>query len=200
MMIKSWYKYNESLQELTREMVVDVIYYRNFTLLSFDEKLSHDIDSFINRDLEPYIDFSSEDTTFINRQEYRQAQEQIDQIYQVVLENPQIKEKLISIYNRIKKYLNKTSFSDYEDFFIEYIDQGYDIEFLFKPHDCMEIELKKVVSDITDHINLLGSVSSTVKRIAKIYGFPDGIVYISESDYSDDGGSHIESHVKIKIL
>lgn len=31
MMIKSWHKYNESLQELTREMVVDVIYYRNFT-------------------------------------------------------------------------------------------------------------------------------------------------------------------------
>lgn len=198
-MIKSWHKYNESSEELTREMVVDVIYYRNFTLLSFDEKLSHDIDSFINRDLEPYIDFISEDTTFINRQQYREAQEQIDQIYQVALEHPEIKSKLISIYNRIKKHLGKTSFSDYEDFFVEYIDQGYDIEFLFKPEDCMEIELKKVIPNITEHLYLLNNVQSTVRRIAKIYGLPDSAIYISEADYSKDG-SHIESHVKIKIL
>lgn len=91
MIIKSWYKYNESSQELTRDMVLDIIYYRNFTLLSFDEKLSKDIDSFINRDMSPFIDFSSEDTTFINREEYRQAQEQIDEIYQVGIKHPEIK-------------------------------------------------------------------------------------------------------------
>lgn len=199
MVIKSWHKYNESSEQLTREMIVDVIYYRNFTLLSFDENLSRDIDIFINKDLQDFIDFSSEDTTFINREEYRQAQEQIDRIYQILNKNPQLKEKLISLYNRVKKHLGKVGFSDYEDFLIEYLDDGYEIDFLFKPHECMEIEIKKVISDISDHVKLIQRAESTTKRIAKVCDIPEHVVYIKSADFQDDY-NHTESHVKIIIL
>jgi hypothetical protein len=176
MVIKSWYKYNESSEQLTREMIVDVIYYRNFTLLSFDEKLSRDIDVFIDQELSDFIDFSSEDTTFINRVEYRQAQEQIDEIYQIAIKNPQIKEKLISLYDQVKKHLGKIGFSDYEEFLIEYLDDGFEIEFLFKPHDCMEIEIKKVIDDISEHVKLIQRAESTTKRISKVCNIPDYVV------------------------
>lgn len=197
-MIKSWYKYNEYFQELTREMIVDIIYYRNFTLLSYDEKLSRDIDSLIDYDLEEYINFSSEDTTFINRKEYREAQDQIDQIYKISLDHSEIKEKLISIYSRVKQHMGKIGFSDYEEVFMEYIDGGYDIEFLLKPSDCMEVEIKKI-SNISEHISLLNSIQTTIKRIIKIYNLPNSSVYIKEAEFSKDG-LHNESHVKIILL
>lgn len=199
MVIKSWYKYNESSEQLTREMIVDVIYYRNFTLLSFDEKLSRDIDVFIDQELSDFIDFSSEDTTFINRVEYRQAQEQIDEIYQIATKNPQIKEKLISLYDQVKKHLGKIGFSDYEEFLIEYLDDGFEIEFLFKPHDCMEIEIKKVIDDISEHVKLIQRAESTTKRISKVCNIPDYVVYIKSADFEKDY-NHTESHVKIVIL
>lgn len=199
MIIKSWYKYNESSEELTREMIVDVIYYRNFTLLSFDEKLSRDIDVFINQDLDEFIDFSSEDTTFINNEEYKQAQEQIDEIYQIAIKNPQIKEKLTSLYNQVKNHLGKIGFSDYEEFMIEYLDDGYEIDFLFKPRECMEIEIKKVIDDISEHIKLIQRAESTTKRISKVCNIPDYVVYIKSADFEKDY-NHTESHVKIIIL
>lgn len=63
----------------------------------------------------------------------------------------------------------------------------------------MEIEIKKVINDITEHLHLLSRVDSTVKRISKILNIPTSAVYVKSADFSKDG-DHIESNAKIIIL
>ena len=112
MMIKSWHKYNESSQELTEDMILNLIYFRNCSVFSDKsvESINKDIDSLIDIYLETELEFESEEMSFINKEEYKIVMGYIHQIYQLASKDPKLKTMLMSLYERVKKSMGKILF------------------------------------------------------------------------------------------
>lgn len=201
MIVKSWYKYNESSQELTEDMILNIVYFRNYSIFSDSGVVSihKDFDSIIDVYLDSELEFGSDWMTFINKEEYKNVQGYINQIYQLSLKDPKLNSMLISLYEKVKVIMGKILFTDYEDLLLEFIDDGYDLEFVFRPGDCMKIEIKKT-SNIEEHINCLQRVISTTKRMVKVFNIPENIVYISSSTFESEPNGHEESNIEITVL
>lgn len=202
MSIKSWYKFNESSsQDLTEDMILNIIYFRNCSIdngYGESSNINKSIDSLIDIYLSDKLDFESEDLTFANRKDYYKVQKYIHQIYKITLEDLKFKKLFISIYQDIKKIMGKILFTDYEDILLEFIDDGFDIDFCFKPGHHMKIDIKKV-SQIDEHISCLQKATLAVKRITKVFNLPENVAYISTATYESEP-SHNESHIEITIL
>lgn len=201
MMIKSWHKYNESSQELTEDMILNLIYFRNCSVFSDKsvESINKDIDSLIDIYLETELEFESEEMSFINKEEYKIVMGYIHQIYQLASKDPKLKTMLMSLYERVKKSMGKILFTDYEDLFLEYMDDDYELSFVFKPSDCMKIELKKL-THVEEHINCLQRANSTIKRLCKVFSIPESIVFISSASFEAEYNGYNSSNIEITVL
>jgi hypothetical protein len=206
MMIKSWYKYNESTQDLTEEMILNIIYFINSAIHSNSEAINRDVDSIINVYLDEMkkvagqLDFDLDSMIFTNEEEYKKVQEYIRQIYEISLKDSKLKDILLSIFERVKKLMGKVLFTDYEDLFLEFMEDGFNLEFVFKPGEFMKIEIKKVIS-VEEHTSCLQRCVSTIKRLLKVFSLPEDIAYISNSTFESEGpGGHSESHIEITVL
>jgi hypothetical protein len=141
------------------------------------------------------VSFSSDETCITNKEEYTQTQSYIKEIYNIALRDKKIKDEIISIYSEIKPYLGKVGFSTYEDIFIDFIDDGYMVDFCLRLEDKLEIDIKKEVS-FDEYIKMVSMVKDKVNRISKLLGIGSNAVYIEMSEYYKES----ESIVKIFIL
>ena len=189
-MIKNWIKFNESVDsEVSYETLSEIIFYLNNSLLSVSEKLHRKIDTFIEVDLNGDCD----ELTPITPEEYRQFHLKIEGFIKIIKENPEFISKLNSLYNEVQEMMKGLpKFYELEDFFLDLIDDGWQLTFLLKPNESIDIEVSNDMSDLQisydDYINLQIECGKKLKRMKSVFSNTCEII---ESDYSKRGQKNV---------
>ncbi len=160
-MILKWYKFNESDNgnpRLTREIIQEVIFFREYTVFSSTSSLT-----------KIYINFEQL-WLILNSMDLSMKIESIDKIYDRLKEENDIHDELsvrdlfIKLYDLISKELEGfPHFYEMEDCVLGYVDDGYDIVYEFKG-ESMCIIIENYI-DISEYTKLIGNSTQIVNRL-----------------------------------
>ena len=188
-MIKNWKKFNESSDLISYETLSEIIMFRNNSLLSSHQNLHRSIDIFIEKDLDEDCD----ELTPLTTQEWRNFREKIERLVAIIKNNPELSNTLISLYKEVEEQMKGfPKFYELEDLFLDIMDDGWQINFLVKVNDSLEIEVSNEMSELTinydDFINLQMECNSKLKRMKSLFPNDCEIVYL---DYSKQGQKNV---------
>lgn len=188
-MIKNWKKFNESSDLISYETLSEIIMFRNNSLLSSHQNLHRSIDSFIEKDLDEDCD----ELTPLTTQEWRNFREKIERLVAIIKNNPELSNTLISLYKEVEEQMKGfPKFYELEDLFLDIMDDGWQINFLVKVNDSLEVEISNEMSELTidydDFVNLQIECNSKLKRMKSLFPNDCEIVYL---DYSKQGRKNV---------
>ena len=188
-MIKNWKKFNESSDLISYETLSEIIMFRNNSLLSSHQNLHRSIDIFIEKDLDEDCD----ELTPLTTQQWRNFREKIERLVAIIKNNPELSNTLISLYKEVEEQMKGfPKFYELEDLFLDIMDDGWQINFLVKVNDSLEIEVSNEMSELIinydDFINLQIECNSKLKRMKSLFPNECEIVYL---DYSKQGQKNV---------
>jgi len=188
-MIKNWKKFNESSDLISYETLSEIIMFRNNSLLSSHQNLHRSIDIFIEKDLDEDCD----DLTPLTTQEWRNFREKIERLVAIIKNNPELSNTLISLYKEVEEQMKGfPKFYELEDLFLDIMDDGWQINFLVKVNDSLEIEVSNEMSELIinydDFVNLQIECNGKLKRMKSLFPNECEIVYL---DYSKQGQKNV---------
>lgn len=191
--MKSWLKFNESIKELSEDMVLDLVFFYAFSIFGSGNNNIQDIQENISYLLDLY-GFNIDDLIFTDRDGYFKTLDSISKIYNLSKEERDLEVGLLKYYNIIDEYMGKYKFSFYDDLLTSYIDDRCDISYIFRKNinsnnkPQIEIEISKYIESIDEYAKLLNSLILTAKKISNLTKLESSI---SESSFQPEIGIYI---------
>jgi len=190
-MIKNWKNFNESNSSVSYEMLSEVIMFRNNSLVDNNPKLSKSIDHFVDAELGEDI----YDLCPVYVEEHRQFRTKLESLINRIKQDSNLSNTLISLYKEVEsEMLGFPKFYELEDLFLDFIDEGWIVNFTIKPKVSFEIKLTNDTSDIDisydDYIDLQIKSNSILKRLESHFNVDCDI---TDTDYGKQGNKNVGS-------
>jgi len=190
-MIKNWKNFNESNNSVSYEMLSEVIMFRNNSLVDNNPKLSKSIDHFVDAELGEDI----YDLCPVYVEEHRQFRTKLESLINRIKQDSNLSNTLISLYKEVEsEMLGFPKFYELEDLFLDFIDEGWIVNFTIKPKVSFEIEVTNDTSDINisydDYIDLQIKSNSILKRLESHFNLDCDI---TDTNYDKQGNKNVGS-------
>jgi hypothetical protein len=190
-MIKNWEKFNESNNSVSYETLSEVIMFRNNSYMSDNVDLNRRIDHFIDVELGDDID----DLCPVYIEERRQFISRLEGLLDRIKKDSNLSNTLISLYKDVEKKMEGfPKFYELEDLFLDFIDNGWVINFTVKPKVSFEIQISNEMSELSisydDYVNLQIKSNNIVKRLESHFNVQ---CEITDSDYGKQGIKNVGS-------
>lgn len=198
-MIKNWQLFLESKSEVSYETLSEVILFRNNShQIEQVGDLMRKIDKFISVDLNEDLD----DLTPVYTEEHKQFKVRIEEIVKRIKNDSNLSNTLLSIYSEVENVMKGfPKFYELEDLFLEFIDDGWHLNFEVKIFHEMIIEISNEMADLNitydDFIALQIRCNSVLKRIKSLFDTKN--CDILDSDYSKQGYKNVGT-VKFQLI
>ena len=190
-MIKNWKNFNESNNSVSYEMLSEVIMFRNNSLVDNNPKLSKSIDHFVDAELGEDI----HDLCPVYVEEHRQFRTKLESLINRIKQDSNLSNTLISLYKEVEsEMLGFPKFYELEDLFLDFIDEGWIVNFTIKPKVSFEIEVTNDTSDINisydDYINFQIKSNGILKRLESHFNLDCDI---TDTNYDKQGNKNVGS-------
>jgi len=190
-MIKNWKNFNESNNSVSYEMLSEVIMFRNNSLVDNNPKLSKSIDHFVDAELGEDI----YDLCPVYVEEHRQFRTKLESLINRIKKDSKLSNTLISLYKEVEsEMMGFPKFYELEDLFLDFIDEGWIVNFTIKPKVSFEIEVTNDTSDINisydDYINFQIKSNSILKRLQSHFNVDCDI---TDTNYDKQGNKNVGS-------
>lgn len=190
-MIKNWKKFNESNNSVSYEMLSEVIMFRNNSHIDDIPDLNKKIDHFVNDELGEDVD----DLCPVYIDEHKQFRTKLEDLINRIKKDSKLSNTLISLYKEVEsEMMGFPKFYELEDLFLEFIDEGWIVNFTIKPKMSFEIEVTNDMSDINisydDYINFQIKSNSILKRLESHFNVDCDI---TDTNYDKQGNKNVGS-------